>query len=67
MLRERAKRFTIIGLPGSGKSTFAILLGKTLDISVHHLDQHMFKKEGTKKDKKLLSSFRKDENYKVNA
>jgi len=36
------KRIAIIGLPGSGKSTFAIQLGKILGIPVHHLDKHMF-------------------------
>lgn len=36
------KRFAIIGLPGSGKSTFSIKLGKHLNIPVHHLDQFMF-------------------------
>lgn len=41
------QRIAIIGLPGSGKSTFAIALGKKLNISVHHLDQHQF--QGRKK------------------
>jgi adenylate kinase family enzyme len=41
------KRLAIIGLPGSGKSTFAIRLGKLLNIPVHHLDRHMF--DGRKK------------------
>ncbi len=51
MHQQHAKRFAIIGLPGSGKSTFATLLGKTLDIPVHHLDKHVFEKDGKKKDK----------------
>ena len=33
------KRVVIIGLPGSGKSTFAIELGEKLNIPVHHLDK----------------------------
>lgn len=41
------KRIAIIGLPGSGKSTFAAKLGRALSIPVHHLDRHMF--EGDKK------------------
>lgn len=44
-------RFAIIGLPGSGKSTFASKLGKLLHVPVHHLDRHMFEPNGKKKDK----------------
>ena len=47
MRQENPKRIAIIGLPGSGKSTFAIKLGKLLKIPVHHLDRHMF--DGRKK------------------
>jgi adenylate kinase family enzyme len=47
MREEIPKRIAIIGLPGSGKSIFAIALGKTLNIPVHHLDKHMF--DGRKK------------------
>lgn len=47
MEQEKLKRIAIIGLPGSGKSTFAIKLGKILHIPVHHLDRHMF--DGKKK------------------
>lgn len=42
MRKETPKRIAVIGLPGSGKSTFAIALGKALNIPVHHLDRHMF-------------------------
>lgn len=45
------KKCAIIGLPGSGKSTFAMRLGKILDIPVHHLDVHMFDSNGQKVDK----------------
>lgn len=44
---EQLKRIAIIGLPGSGKSTFATKLGKRLGIPVHHLDKHLF--DGNKK------------------
>lgn len=47
MKREIPKKIAIIGLPGSGKSTFALKLGKVLNIPVHHLDKHMF--DGKKK------------------
>jgi len=51
MKRKIPKQIAIIGLPGSGKSTFAIKLGKILNIPIHHLDKHMF--EGReKRDKK---------------
>ena len=43
MKNSHPQRFAIIGLPGSGKSTFASKLGIILDISVHHLDGHIFK------------------------
>ncbi len=42
MEKEKIKRIAVIGLPGSGKSTFALRLGKILNIPVHHLDKHMF-------------------------
>jgi adenylate kinase family enzyme len=47
MEQERPKRIAIIGLPGSGKSTFSIKLGKLLNLPVYHLDKYMF--EGRKK------------------
>lgn len=50
MKQYNPKRIAIIGLPGSGKSTFAIKLGKLLNISVHHLDRHVF--DGKKKREK---------------
>lgn len=50
MQRNIPRRIAIIGLPGSGKSTFAMQLGSVLNIPVHHLDKHMF--EGRKKRNK---------------
>ena len=50
MKPKHSKRFAIIGLPGSGKSTFATKLGKILNIPVHHLDKHMFDGK-TKRDR----------------
>jgi adenylate kinase family enzyme len=47
MIQKIPKRIAIIGLPGSGKSTFATQLGKILNIPVHHLDKHVF--DGRKK------------------
>ncbi len=46
------KRFAVIGLPGSGKSTFAMLLGKALNIPAHHFDSYLFEKTGEKKASK---------------
>lgn len=51
MKKIQPKKFALIGLPGSGKSTFAVNLGKILQIPVHHLDRHMFEPDGKKKDK----------------
>ena len=51
MKTHQPKKFALIGLPGSGKSTFATELGKILAIPVHHLDRHMFEPDGKKKDK----------------
>lgn len=42
MSAQKLKRVAIIGLPGSGKSTFAVQLGKILSVPVHHLDKHVF-------------------------
>jgi len=50
MKKDIPKRIAIIGLPGSGKSTFATTLGKLLDIPVHHLDKHVFIESGKKRD-----------------
>lgn len=54
------KRFAFIGLPGSGKSTFAVKLGKMLNIPVHHLDKHMFEPGGKKKDKQEFIAMQKE-------
>ena len=59
MKQETPKRFAFIGLPGSGKSTFAAKLGKRLNIPVHHLDRHMFKPDGKKRDKKEFLAIQK--------
>ncbi|TOH24481.1 AAA family ATPase, partial [Vibrio parahaemolyticus] len=37
------KRIAVIGSGGSGKSTFSALLGKKLNLPVHHLDQLYWK------------------------
>ena len=54
------KRIAIIGLPGSGKSTFASKLGKLLNVPVHHLDRHMFEPDGKKRDKQDLLEIQKE-------
>lgn len=36
------KRVIILGLPGSGKTTFALKLAQKLNIPLHHLDRHFF-------------------------
>src|SRR5580700_1979189 len=53
------KKFALIGLPGSGKSSFAAKLGRILDIPVHHLDRHMFEPGGKKRDKQEFIEIQK--------
>lgn len=59
MGREIPKRIAIIGLPGSGKSTFASKLGKLLKYPVHHLDRHQFEEGGQKRDHQEFLSIQK--------
>lgn len=59
MRQHRPKKFALIGLPGSGKSTFAAKLGRMLTIPVHHLDRHMFEPNGKKKDKEEFIEIQK--------
>ena len=53
------RKIAIIGLPGSGKSTFATKLGKVLNVPVHHLDRHMFEEGGKKRDKQEFLEIQK--------
>ncbi len=55
----KPKRIVIIGLPGSGKSTFAAKLGQILKIPVHHLDRHMFVANGKKRDREEFVAIQK--------
>jgi adenylate kinase family enzyme len=59
MEKQPPRRFALIGLPGSGKSTFAAKLGSLLGIPVHHLDGHMFEPDGKKRDKKEFIAIQK--------
>ncbi len=59
MKKYRPKKFALIGLPGSGKSTFAAKLGGLLRIPVHHLDKHMFEPGGKKRDKQEFIEIQK--------
>lgn len=42
-MKSTPKRIMIFGRPGSGKSTFAYLLSKKLNLPLHHLDKHFYK------------------------
>lgn len=59
MKQKELKRIAIIGLPGSGKSTFSNKLGKALNIPVYHLDVHRFEKGGKKKDEQEFKAIQK--------
>lgn len=59
MKKIHPKKFALIGLPGSGKSTFASKLGGILGIPVHHLDRHMFEPCGKKRDKQEFIEIQK--------
>ncbi|WP_217695157.1 hypothetical protein [Marinobacterium stanieri] len=45
------KKIAVIGSSGSGKSTFSALLGKELNLPVHHLDQLYWKPNWVKPPK----------------
>ena len=55
MKQEKLKRIAIIGLPGSGKSTFATKLGNILKVPVHHLDKHLFNGKKKRDKQEFLS------------
>lgn len=59
MTKLYLKKLALIGLPGSGKSTFATALGKVLNIPVHHLDTHQFEPSGRKRDKQEFIAIQK--------
>ena len=59
MTKSYPKKIAIIGLPGSGKSTFASKLGTILGIPVHHLDRHQFEPGGRKRDKQEFIAIQK--------
>ncbi len=43
MAERRVKRILIVGVAGSGKTTFSRKLGKALNLEVHHLDRYYWK------------------------
>ena len=47
---KRQKRIMIFGLPGSGKSTFAVRLARLLHLPVVHLDKYFFIHNWNKRD-----------------
>lgn len=56
---ENKKRILVLGCSGSGKSTFAKLLGKKLNLEVYHLDQYFHDPGWVPKDQ---SEFQKSVN-----
>ena len=56
---EKVKRISIVGGPGTGKSTLAYNLGKKLDLPVYHLDaidhfENWRKRDSKERDKIIL-------------
>lgn len=45
------KRIMIFGLPGSGKSTFALTLSQTLKLPLYHLDKYYYVGNWVERDK----------------
>ncbi|MEO8664390.1 MAG: hypothetical protein ABI462_02745 [Ignavibacteria bacterium] len=43
MTEIKGEKILIVGISGSGKSTFSKKLGKALNIEVHHLDKYFWK------------------------
>jgi adenylate kinase family enzyme len=41
-LRQRARRITVIGNGGCGKTTLSCLIGESLNLPVHHMDRIQF-------------------------
>jgi adenylate kinase family enzyme len=48
--RYTFSRIMIFGRPGSGKSTFAYALHKSINLPLHHLDKHFFTKNWVERD-----------------
>jgi adenylate kinase family enzyme len=54
-MHSKHRRIAIVGLPGSGKSTFATKLGKELKLPVFHLDKLMFEGRSKRKRDEFLA------------
>ncbi len=50
-------RIMIFGLPGSGKSTFAVHLAHQLNLPLYHLDKYFFVKNWIERDNEEFLSF----------
>jgi adenylate kinase family enzyme len=48
---KKYQRIMIFGLPGSGKSTFAVHLAHRLKLPLHHLDKHFYIENWVERDK----------------
>ncbi len=54
------QRIMIFGLPGSGKSTFAVHLAHQLKLPLHHLDKHYYRENWVERDKEEFLNFQQD-------
>jgi len=49
-LPKNRNKIMVFGLPGSGKSTFAIQLAQYLDLPIYHLDKHFYIENWVERD-----------------
>lgn len=58
-INQNPKRIMIFGLPGSGKSTFALKLSKQLHLPLYHLDKYFFVDNWVERDKEEFLNIQK--------
>ena len=54
------KKIMIFGIPGSGKSTFALKISRLLNVSLFHLDKYFLLADGKRETIRSFYKFKKD-------